>query len=416
MAFCEYCGQPLPEGSKFCCNCGRPVNSNSHASANKTERGQTYAGKIMKCPNCGEVLNAFVTICPSCGYEIRNAEATAAVTDFGLRLAEAKSDQEKINIIRNFPIPNTKEDILEFVFLASTNINENQNLDDEVSDAWYAKLQQSYQKAELTFKDQPEFVRVESSYRQIRKARGRLRFFKEIRKLLGYRLVRIIIIILLLLLIVRIGNFSSSYRSTQDETFVWPTSGCSQLLPVPASTYGTIWENNETEFRINVKQTSEEEIDEYIEDCIGLGFTLYADEDSSSYTAYNEDRYYLEIYYYSSGTRMDITVEAPMEMTEIRWPDSDLVGQIPEPSSLTGNIQSETSTDFAVYIDDVSSEAFNEYINACMDRGFTKDYSREQDQFYGDNKDGYHLTVKSEVFDMMYIKIQAPDKDEEEDK
>lgn len=61
MAFCVNCGQELVEGAKFCANCGKAVDGNSSNSQRKT----VYDGELHKCPNCGETINAFVTICPT---------------------------------------------------------------------------------------------------------------------------------------------------------------------------------------------------------------------------------------------------------------------------------------------------------------------------------------------------------------
>ena len=57
MAFCINCGQELAEGAKFCANCGKAVNGENPTTQRKT----VYEGQIHKCPNCGEVINSFVS-------------------------------------------------------------------------------------------------------------------------------------------------------------------------------------------------------------------------------------------------------------------------------------------------------------------------------------------------------------------
>lgn len=118
MKYCTNCGKQLSDSAKFCDRCGTPVES----VENSAERRQEYKGTIYKCPNCGEILDAFVTNCPSCGYEIRGAKASDSVRQLFSQLDNVKSESEKANIIRHFPIPNTKEDIWEFLILASSNI------------------------------------------------------------------------------------------------------------------------------------------------------------------------------------------------------------------------------------------------------------------------------------------------------
>lgn len=58
MAFCISCGQELTEGAKYCANCGKAVNNDS-----TNQRKTVYDGELHKCPNCGELLNAFGTVC-----------------------------------------------------------------------------------------------------------------------------------------------------------------------------------------------------------------------------------------------------------------------------------------------------------------------------------------------------------------
>ena len=161
MPFCSNCGQQINDGAKFCPSCGTAVSNEK----TNNQRKAVFEGNIHKCPNCGEVLNSFTSNCPSCGHEIRGASNSAAVQEFAVKLASAESRQEKIAIIRNFPIPNTKEDILEFMILASTNIGD--NLEKDISAAWQSKTEQAYQKAQIIFQDEKEFSRIQNIYSQV---------------------------------------------------------------------------------------------------------------------------------------------------------------------------------------------------------------------------------------------------------
>ena len=73
MAFCSNCGERIEEGANFCNKCGKPVNENY------SSRKVTYEGEIHKCPNCGEILNSFVSNCPTCGYELRSVNTSNTV-------------------------------------------------------------------------------------------------------------------------------------------------------------------------------------------------------------------------------------------------------------------------------------------------------------------------------------------------
>lgn len=221
--FCCNCGEKLTIGSKFCNACGNPtgvtepknkelteepVNSLLSSSTQESfvesinERKVIYEGELHKCPNCGELLESFVVNCPSCGHELRGTKNSTTVGEFATKLEAIEktrpekkfgfktlieevneTDLQKISLIRNFIIPNTKEDMMEFLVLALSNINLNRynELDrisesqKAVSDAWEAKFEQAYVKAKISFGDSAEFKRIESIYenknKQIQKSK-----------------------------------------------------------------------------------------------------------------------------------------------------------------------------------------------------------------------------------------------------
>ena len=156
MAFCINCGQELADGAKFCANCGQSVNNNS-----TTQRKMVYDGEIHKCPNCGEILNSFVTNCPSCGYELRSVKTNSPVNELAKKVEKASSLDDKIELITNFYIPNTKENIYDFFILAVSNLEDKWY---DTDDAWRAKLEQAYHKARLSFGNTSEFEYLEKLY------------------------------------------------------------------------------------------------------------------------------------------------------------------------------------------------------------------------------------------------------------
>ena len=170
MPYCSNCGQKLRDEAKFCDNCGSAVKLNS--STNKF----AYDGVIHKCPNCGGILESFDIITQS--FRVN------PLSDI---------DEKEVNLIKNFSIPNTKEDIFEFIILASSNIDmkvyglNSQQYNTlnpaklEISDAWLAKLEQAYQKAVITFGNSNDFFYIkklyESKINEIKKRKRQLPLF-----------------------------------------------------------------------------------------------------------------------------------------------------------------------------------------------------------------------------------------------
>jgi len=192
MLYCNKCGQQIIEHSNFCACCGNVVSN-----LNANVRSFVYEGKLHKCTNCGETIEAFVANCPTCGCELRDKMATSSVRELATKLEqiEAKrepvklqnifqkayyannvtcTDEQKINLIRNYAIPNTREDLLEFIILAESNIDEKLynainsptpgDVRREIADAWIAKFEQAYQKSKIILTNDKEIARVEELY------------------------------------------------------------------------------------------------------------------------------------------------------------------------------------------------------------------------------------------------------------
>lgn len=133
------------------------------------ERVQEFSGKIKKCPNCGQVLKALDAKCPACGFELREIETTSSVKEFSETLAKTISTREKISLIQNYPIPNAKADIFEFLVLATSNFDTKKHLkatgaERSMSEAWLSKIEQAYVKAEMLFKNDKDFSKFETLY------------------------------------------------------------------------------------------------------------------------------------------------------------------------------------------------------------------------------------------------------------
>lgn len=190
MAYCSNCGAKLNNGDKFCSSCGKSV-IDSISNDNST-RKEEYIGKVLKCPYCCEILESFTTTCPSCGYELRNVKPSDAVKEFSLKIEKIESnrkyekthgffsnlnrisrtDEQKISLIKSFSVPNSKEDMLEFMILAYSNINLNiydgtkvySASQKALNDAWLSKVGQVYEKAKLSYSNDRLFEKINQYY------------------------------------------------------------------------------------------------------------------------------------------------------------------------------------------------------------------------------------------------------------
>lgn len=156
-------------------------------------------GDVKKCPTCGAMIQSFTTNCPECGFEFRNVEANCSIQrlfallneveansredakglagglarfygdSFAQMAGGTKDTRKKKAIIQNFPIPNTKDDILEFLTLAiplakKTKFSERTHENLEMYPVWRAKCEQIIMKARFSMRDDPQTLAEINEY------------------------------------------------------------------------------------------------------------------------------------------------------------------------------------------------------------------------------------------------------------
>ncbi|MCR5459244.1 MAG: zinc ribbon domain-containing protein [Acetatifactor sp.] len=180
MAYCTKCGKQLEPNARYCVSCGAPVIGNDDLFSHENGMNE---GRVHECPACHATINAFVSKCPYCNHEFRDSKSTNSLVSISRRIQEIDSKKTsffsqtdyvqktyaKIDLIRSYPIPNTKEDIVEFALMANTNIDAQDNRRD-LSNAWLGKLEQTYRKAQLSLGNDPAVEMIRKMYEEKRKA------------------------------------------------------------------------------------------------------------------------------------------------------------------------------------------------------------------------------------------------------
>lgn len=233
MSFCGKCGFKLDDGFTFCPKCGAssevPGNvasrkgqtTASHGfkteqknppkpKARTTSESEAHEEEPKRCPACGEIVGLNDFACPACGHELRRV-TDGSINDLYRRLEEieagrtsneeksekgvSRTDALKANAVRYFPIPNTKQDLLEFLVMAKANSQEGDaNYEKVVIDAWRSKFDQAYDKAEALFgsdEDFSKFEKIKGRNRPLRIDQDNLMILIILAMLLGSCLVMI---------------------------------------------------------------------------------------------------------------------------------------------------------------------------------------------------------------------------------
>lgn len=150
-------------------------------SAPKSEK----FGDVRKCPECGAMVQSLMTKCPECGHEFVNVEANNTTKKLMQKIDEIQA--ESVNMLKsinsknenvaiqqrnaiddqiqnriqqailNFPIPNTKEDLVEFITLCQGNKQQY---------PWGLKLKQVISKAKVILPNDPEIQALVEQYEE----------------------------------------------------------------------------------------------------------------------------------------------------------------------------------------------------------------------------------------------------------
>lgn len=228
----------------------------------------------------------------------------------------------------------------------------------------------------------------------------RMRLIKGAEKRL-HTLFTVLAILLLIPFLMFIGKVHSNY-----EKYVWPSSNLAAMLPKPQSEYGEIEKDAADKLLLSVGKVKENDYSAYLEECKEKGFTINAslvEYEYTAYTAFNESGAELRVSFFPHLNEMEILLEGYPEFYEFEWTGRGLSALLPEPVSKLGIVSTEKEDSFSITVAETSISEFNEYVNTCMEAGFTEDILDTEDYFSAETTDGVTLIIKFNVSGVMEI-------------
>lgn len=164
-------------------------------------------GNVMKCPSCGAQVVGGTAVCPECGYTFSNVAANSSIEKLQAKLEDYNRRQEqrednrgigstllhglgnkisanpiflhKMEIIKNFPVPNTRADLLEFLSMIQpmadvTGPKQGESLElggqksgvEDLSYAYWVLFANCINKARFSFSNDPDFSSYFAFYEQ----------------------------------------------------------------------------------------------------------------------------------------------------------------------------------------------------------------------------------------------------------
>ena len=158
-------------------------------------------GEVKKCPACGSIIQGFTAICSDCGHNFSNINAVSSVTKLYEQLQMVESEERnrpiesvgwmdklhgssamndhniqerilkrKASVVSGFPIPNTKEDILEFLSMALPEVGKKpgflmmKTATGALYNAWHSKAEQVVMKARFSLKEDKKLLEEINNY------------------------------------------------------------------------------------------------------------------------------------------------------------------------------------------------------------------------------------------------------------
>ncbi len=115
-------------------------------------------------------------------------------------------------------------------------------------------------------------------------------------------------------------NYDPNYDATlsiylsapiEIEEIPWPESDVSKFLPVPKSMEGNIISSADDHMTIHIGKTTRSNYDSYVEACIDKGFNVNSENPPGSYSAENDEGYYLTLQYDEKNSIMTINILHP---------------------------------------------------------------------------------------------------------
>lgn len=393
MTKCPICGERISQDSKYCPGCGSPVQKIGNRTSPTTLQ--------CTCKNCGGTMNydreQSVLLCPFCGAK------EIVIEDEDITIARIRSDAYKEIELKK----------LEQQGKLKKNRNRAGTGTQKSGCFGAAILLMSICCFFLGF---AAGAAGDSLCSFIAVVQGILFLFSWMlmKGIIKKPAVRFTIpltaaLILIVPFCIAITDISSGGYDPPDSPYTWPAGSIADVIPQPEGEFGTLYYQSEESMSLDVEMNSLTDFREYINECKDRGFTVDVNSGNTGFSAYNEEGYHVDLYYYESQNYMSISLDAPIRMTKFRWPTSDIAQTIPAPVSDYGAISWENSTGFSIYVGNTTEEEFEEYCSACMDAGYTADYSRGKGYLNAADENGNELSIYYEGNKTMRIHLYSAD-------
>ena len=121
-----------------------------------TPQESNKLGSVKKCPACGAIVNSFDGVCAECGFAFDNVQANKSSERLFNLLKSANTEEDKEDIIKTFPLPMAKSDLLEFISKLHAEIFDYNGKLERNWGAYYDKYSECIEKCKISFSEDPK--------------------------------------------------------------------------------------------------------------------------------------------------------------------------------------------------------------------------------------------------------------------
>ena len=373
----------------------------------------------MFCPECGSEITEEMKFCANCGFKVTD--------DMRKTKTESNKSQNDIPLATN--VEEVEDDEVADEIKTDEKVVETNTVATEkpgVTDKAKAKISQMWSSLSVFGKVMTIGIGVSALLFLIALAFGTI--FAVIFSVLQIallvfaclmkkgviktpnKMLQIVLPIIALVLIVPymlLFSVGSEYKDAK--RINWSELIMGEVIPEPASNLGEVYSNSDDYLSVEIVKLSAEQYKEYLTACKDKGFTVDSDQSDTLYDAYNKDGYKLHLYYYEGENELDISLNAPIKMSQMTWSTSDYGKMLPTPKSTLGRIEKDDKTGLTVYIGETTLDDYNAYVTACTEKRFTVNSKKTDKTFTASNAEGYKLTVDYKGNNTMYISLKEPE-------
>lgn len=233
---------------------------------------------------------------------------------------------------------------------------------------------------------------------------------KKKSKVLWLGRMHIIAFLTALLLVI---PYVSQFGVTEPEAdeFDWNEIILRDNLPEPASKKGNVYINSKESFSVHIYKTSVFQYNKYISECEKSGYVTDSEKTDTSFLAYNNDGYFLKLEYDSKLKKMSLSLQSPIELNTLIWPESEIANVIPKVRSNTGKIESDDENGFVAYVGNTPFEQYNDYVLQCEKAGFDRDVVKTDKTFCAKNSSKYSMKLEYLGGNIFRITVYMPEYD-----